>query len=107
MLAAFGKTTIFNILSGILLPDNGNVFLDAADITGYAGKISYMLQKDLLLPYKTIINNVSLPLIISGKEKKEAHIIVSKYFDEFGLNGTENKYPSQLSRWNETASSVT
>ena len=64
-----GKTTLFNCISGIDRPDSGRVVLDGQDITGQPGHISYMLQKDLLLPYKKIIDNVSLPLLLSGKSK--------------------------------------
>ena len=92
-----GKTTLFNVISGLLKPDTGKVELDGEDITGKAGKVSYMLQKDLLLPFKTIIDNVSLPLIIGGSKKAEARAAASKYFEEFGLSGTEKKYPHQLS----------
>ena len=49
-----GKTTLFNVISGLLRPDAGRVLLDGRDITGQPGSISYMLQKDLLLPYRTI-----------------------------------------------------
>ena len=52
-----GKTTLFNIIAGLLKPDKGKVFLKGEDVTGRAGKISYMLQKDLLLPYMSIIDN--------------------------------------------------
>lgn len=92
-----GKTTLFNILSGLLVPDRGNVLLDGMDITGKAGHISYMLQKDLLLPYKMVIDNVSLPLIIRGKDKKTARAMADKYFGTFGIDGNQNKYPHQLS----------
>lgn len=92
-----GKTTLFNILSGIYKPDNGQVFLHGEDITGCPGKISYMLQKDLLLPYKKIIDNVSLPLVLSGMKKKEARLKAKEHFTEFGIDGTENKYPAELS----------
>ncbi|NLJ58371.1 MAG: ABC transporter ATP-binding protein [Tissierellia bacterium] len=92
-----GKTTLFNVISGLLQPDEGRVELDGKDITGKAGIVSYMLQKDLLLPYKTIIDNVSLPLVIRGEKKPKAREITSKYFKEFGLEGTEKKYPYQLS----------
>ena len=92
-----GKTTLFNIISGLLTPDEGQVLLDGEDITGKPGRISYMLQKDLLLPYRTIEDNVALPLILKGCNKKEARAKASVLFDEFGLDGTQKQYPAQLS----------
>ena len=92
-----GKTTLFNCISGIYKPVSGSVILDGEDITGTTGHISYMLQKDLLLPYKTIEDNVALPLIIRGASKSEARRQASAHFEEFGLEGTQKKYPKQLS----------
>lgn len=92
-----GKTTLFNIIAGLSLPDVGQVFLDGREVTGKTGNVSYMLQKDLLLPYKTILDNVALPLMIRGMTKKEARAKAAPYFAEFGLEGTEKKYPWQLS----------
>lgn len=92
-----GKTTLFNIIAGLSAPDTGNVILDGEDITGKPGNVSYMLQKDLLLPYRTIVDNVALPLVIRGMSKKEAREKAAGYFEEFGLSGTEKKYPAQLS----------
>lgn len=92
-----GKTTLFNIIAGLSLPDEGSVWLDDEEITGKPGNVSYMLQKDLLLPYRTIVDNVALPLIVRGMKKKEAREKAAGYFKEFGLEGTEKKYPSQLS----------
>lgn len=92
-----GKTTLFNVISGLINPDSGTVEIDGENVTGKTGNVSYMLQKDLLLPYKTIIDNVSLPLIIRGEKKLKARDKASVYFDEFGLEGTQNKYPNQLS----------
>jgi len=92
-----GKTTLFNVVSGLLYPGSGRVYLDDEDITGQAGRVSYMLQKDLLLPFKTVVDNVALPLIIKGEKKKRAREIASSYFTEFGLEGTQKKYPHQLS----------
>lgn len=92
-----GKTTLFNVISGLTLPDKGQVLLDGEDITGKPGQVSYMLQKDLLLPYHTVEDNVALPLIIGGMKKKEARKKATLYFEEFGLKGTQKKYPAQLS----------
>ena len=97
-----GKTTLFNVLSGLLLPDAGSVELADEngvfrDISGETGHLSYMLQKDMLLPHKTILNNVALPLVLKGMKAKEAGAIARPYFARFGLEGTEDKYPAQLS----------
>lgn len=92
-----GKTTLFNILSGLMTPDSGQVILNGENITGKPGKISYMLQKDLLLPYRTVVDNVALPLLVRGVSKREARERAASYFQKFGLQGTEKKYPKQLS----------
>lgn len=92
-----GKTTLFNILSGLLPPDSGRVLLVDEDITGKAGHISYMQQKDLLLPHLTILDNVALPLVIKGMNKKQARIKAEQDFARFGIDGTQNKYPNALS----------
>lgn len=92
-----GKTTLFNIIAGLSEPDEGTVYLESENITGKPGHVSYMLQKDLLLPYRTIVDNVALSLIIRGMKKREARQKASAYFEEFGLEGTQKKYPAQLS----------
>ena len=73
-----GKTTLFNV-------------------TSTPGSISYMLQKDLLLPHKKVIDNVALPLVLKGMKKAEAREKANPLFAEFGLEGTQYQYPSQLS----------
>ena len=92
-----GKTTLFNVISGLEKPETGNVYLYGREITGVPGNVSYMLQKDMLLPYRTIEDNVALPLLIKGEKKKAAREKVQPYFQEFGLDGTQKKYPGQLS----------
>ena len=92
-----GKTTLFHALSGLETPEEGRVLLSGEDITGRPGKISYMLQRDLLLPHKKILDNAALPLVIAGKSKREARAEAAPYFAPFGLSGTEDKYPAQLS----------
>ena len=92
-----GKTTLFQVISGLVKPDNGTVELNGRDITGVSGEVGYMLQKDLLVQYKTVLDNVALPLIIRGEKKKVAREKAGQLFPKFGLDGTQNKYPSQLS----------
>ena len=92
-----GKTTLFNIIAGLSTPDAGNIYLEGQEITGKPGNISYMLQKDLLLPYRTLLDNVALPLTIRGMKKSEAREKAAGYFEEFGLEGAEKKYPAEIS----------
>ena len=97
-----GKTTLFNVLSGLIMPDSGKILMrdetdEFKDITGQSGEMSYMLQRDLLLPHKKVIDNVALPLTLRGVSKKEARAEAASHFAQFGLEGTEEKYPSQLS----------
>lgn len=78
-------------------PDQGTVWIDHQNWTGTAGRISYMQQKDLLLPSRNIVDNVSLPLLLKGIPKTEARNRAEKYLEEFGLAGFGHYYPRQLS----------
>ncbi len=92
-----GKTTLFNILAGIVEPDGGKVFLGEQDITNKPGRISYMLQKDLLLEHKKVVENVALGLVVKGMKKAEAFKLAKEHLKEFGLDAVWDKYPAQLS----------
>lgn len=92
-----GKTTLLNIISGIDRPDSGQIILDDSDITGKPGLISYMLQKDMLLPHFNIIDNICLPLRIKGVTRDKAYSQAKPLFKLFGLSETEKRYPHQLS----------
>ena len=92
-----GKTTLFHILSGLIAPEEGRVLLKDEDVTLKPGSISYMMQKDLLLPHKKIIDNVALPLVLKGLDKNSARNQADSMFEEFGLEGTQYQYPVQLS----------
>lgn len=96
-LSGSGKSTVFNIISGLLMPDGGEIIIEGEDYTGRTGRVSYMYQKDLLMPWKTIIDNVAIPLILKGEKRKEAMEKAGEYFPMFGLSGFEKKYPHQLS----------
>ncbi len=84
-----GKSTIFNILTNLINSDRGEVEVN--------GDLSYMYQKDMMVPWKKVIDNIGIPIIFKGNSKKNAREEVKKHIDEFGLNGFEYKYPSQLS----------
>mgnify|MGYP001071503901 CR=1 FL=1 len=92
-----GKSTLFNIIAGLLNPDEGSVIIDGENYTNKTGKVSYMHQKDLLLPWKNVLENVTVPLILKGKGKEKAKKKALKYFHSFGLEGFEKSYPNQLS----------
>ncbi|WP_064613566.1 ABC transporter ATP-binding protein [Streptobacillus moniliformis] len=96
-LSGSGKTTIFNAVAGIVPINTGKILLNDVDVTGKSGKMSYMLQKDLLLPFKTVIENIALPLIIKGMDTKSAFRKVMDNLEFFGFTGLENKYPKELS----------
>src|SRR5262245_7186307 len=53
-----GKTTLFNLVAGIIKPTAGRVLIDGAEVTGHTGNVGYMLQKDLLLPWRTVLENI-------------------------------------------------
>ena len=92
-----GKTTVFHALAGLTEPDAGQVLLGGRDVTGRPGQVAYMLQKDLLLDQRTIVDNVALPLLVRGMKKAEAREKAAAEFARFGLAGCEGLYPCQLS----------
>lgn len=92
-----GKTTLLKLIAGLENPDSGQIFIDGVDVTNTSGKVGYMSQDSLLFPYKTALGNVTLPLILSGEKKSKAELRTKKYFEEFFISGTENKYPHELS----------
>src|SRR5438105_14266092 len=61
-----GKSTIFNIVAGLQEPTRGRVVIDGVDATGTIGRVGYMLPNDLLLPWRTLIDNIILGMEISG-----------------------------------------
>ena len=91
-----GKSTLLNILAGLLESDEGTVLVDEKKVEGVNHHFAYMPQSDLLLPWKTILENVTLYGAIN-KQKKDALEKAQKEFKTFGLEGYQNAYPSQLS----------
>ena len=92
-----GKTTLLHALAGLTRPVAGRVLLAGEDVTGKPGHVSYMLQKDLLLQHMTIVDNACLPLVLAGVPRVEARARAAELFAQFGLEGTQEMWPSQLS----------
>ena len=92
-----GKSTLFNIIAGLLSPSGGDVLLEGASIVGRAGQVGYMLQKDLLLPWRSIEDNITLGQTLRGVNKRKARANAAALMDRCGLTGFEKKKPHQLS----------
>lgn len=92
-----GKSTIFNIVAGVLEPDSGRILIDGRDVTGQSGHVGYMLQKDLLLPWRTVLDNIVLGAILTGgasRTQREEGVALAR---RYGLGDFVNHYPSALS----------
>src|SRR5262249_20893670 len=82
-----GKSTIFNVAAGLQEPTAGRVVIDGVDATGTIGRVGYMLQKDLLLPWRTVLDNVILGMEIQGKPLREARERALPLLRKYGLSG--------------------
>ena len=92
-----GKSTIFNIIAGLLEPTAGRVLIDGADATGTIGRVGYMLQKDLLLPWRSVLDNVVLGMEIQGVPMRDARKRALPLLLRYGLSGFEHLHPGSLS----------
>lgn len=92
-----GKSTFLDILAGLERPDSGTVTVQGLHTENLLGSVGYMQQKDLLLPWRTVMNNVILGLEMQGISKKIARRQAAKRMDSFGLSGFEDQYPYALS----------
>ena len=92
-----GKSTIFNIIAGLLEPTGGRVIIDGVDATGTIGRVGYMLQKDLLLPWRTVLDNVILGMEIQGVPLRKRARARCRCSIATGFAGFEYLYPNSLS----------
>ncbi|HDR4726756.1 ABC transporter ATP-binding protein [Bacillus cereus group sp. Sample62] len=88
-----GKSTLFRLITGLEEASTGQIELTETK----SHPVGYMPQKDMLLPWRTIIENAALPLECQGVQKKEAQIKAKELLHKFGLQGYETKYPKDLS----------
>jgi NitT/TauT family transport system ATP-binding protein len=92
-----GKSTVFNIIAGLLRPDDGEIIYRGESVSDLRGKVGYMLQKDLLLPWRTVLQNVLLGPELQKLPPAEAKDMAMEYINTYGLAGFENAYPRTLS----------
>ncbi len=99
-----GKSTLLNIVAGLDRPDSGSVSLRAGDggqdeesLGDRLGRVGYMQQKDLLLPWRTVLDNAILGLELRGVPKRQARKQALELTESFGLKGFEDQYPFALS----------
>ena len=92
-----GKSTLFNLIAGLMQPTEGDVTIDGASVIMKPGQVGYMLQKDLLLPWRTIEDNIILGQTLHGVDKCGAAALAEPLIDRCGLKGFERHRPHQLS----------
>lgn len=92
-----GKSTLFNIIVGLTEADTGRICLDGEELHHRAGLFGYMPQRDLLLPWRTVIDNVILGPELAGQSRRAAREEAAALLPLFGLAGFGDAYPATLS----------
>ncbi len=92
-----GKSTLLSIIAGLESKTEGNIYIEKEEVNGISSKIGYMLQKDCLLEWRNIYNNILLGLEIKKVKNKENIDYVEELLKKYGLYEFKDKFPSQLS----------
>ena len=92
-----GKTTVLNLLSGQVRPTAGTVRLGGEAVEGMTPSLGYLSQADTLLPWRTVLDNVALPLELRGVSRKERREKAAALMGDMGLAGFEKSWPQKLS----------
>jgi len=92
-----GKSTLCNLIAGLLPPDSGDIRLEGRSISSKPGHVAYMPQRDLLLPWRSVLENAILGPEIAGQPRPEARRRARELLPLFGLEGFADSLPAQLS----------
>ncbi|MGC8877358.1 ABC transporter ATP-binding protein [Thermus sp.] len=92
-----GKSTLLNVAAGLLPPSRGEVWVAGAPLRGLNPLAGYLFQQDALLPWKTALDNVALPLVFRGVPWNEARERARAWLAKVGLARFPHRYPHQLS----------
>ena len=92
-----GKSTLLNILAGLIQPTSGRVLLDGIQPESLLGRAGHMPQRDLLMPWRTVLENTTLAMEIAGVPPRRARDAALAEFPRFGLGGFERQWPASLS----------
>jgi len=92
-----GKSTLLNMIAGLYAPTRGRVVYKGATVAGINTDVGYMTQKDNLLPWRSVRDNVAFPLELAGVAKAERLARADQVIQHVGLNGFEERYPNELS----------
>jgi ABC-type nitrate/sulfonate/bicarbonate transport system ATPase subunit len=92
-----GKSTLFNIIAGLEEPSEGEIRLGGELLRRRVGRVAYMPQKDLLLPWRRVIDNTIIGLQLGGMSRADARRRAEPLLGRFGLEGFASAYPWQLS----------
>jgi ABC-type nitrate/sulfonate/bicarbonate transport system ATPase subunit len=92
-----GKSTLMNILAGLEMPTEGTMLLDGQPTDSTLGRVAYMPQKDLLLPWRSVLDNVTLGLEVAGIQAADRSRAALSQLQAFGLADFARSYPAALS----------
>jgi ABC-type nitrate/sulfonate/bicarbonate transport system ATPase subunit len=95
-----GKSTLFDVVAGLAEPTAGRVVLDgepAQSAASLLGRVGYMPQKDLLMPWRSVLDNVALGLEVGGLARRAARARAREQLARFGLDGFAARWPDSLS----------
>jgi len=92
-----GKSTLLNMIAGLYAPTRGRVVYKNAPVSDVNTDVGYMTQKDNLLPWRSVRDNVAFPLELAGVPQAERARRADEVIRHVGLEGFEDRYPNELS----------